>query len=121
MHYAFCGKHHLITPLNNKCYQYVQYVQHVQNVYILQYFFQRVVVQEEDLFFVFMHSPGLLHEITKSYKKKQQQQKKKLLNRRNKKLYLLLYKSIQTIDEIKNLLQGYSQEQKRMCTQNPNV
>lgn len=47
MYYAFCGKHHLITPINNKCYQYVQY-QYVQNVYVLQYFFHKVVVQEED-------------------------------------------------------------------------
>ena len=85
MHYAFCGKHHLITPINNKCYQYVQYVQHVQNVYVLQYFFQRVVVQEEDLFFVFMHSLGLLHEITKSYKKKTTTTKKKTTQQKKQK------------------------------------
>lgn len=50
MYYAFCGKHHLITPINNKCYQYVQY-QYVQNVYVLQYFFHKVVVQEEDFLY----------------------------------------------------------------------
>lgn len=50
MYYAFCGKHHLITPINNKCYQYVQYP-YVQNVYVLQYFFHKVVVQEEDFLY----------------------------------------------------------------------